>query len=302
MQVIKTIAQMVEERQAWRSGRRRVGLVPTMGFLHEGHRALVRQARAENDIVVVSIFVNPLQFGPKEDLGRYPRNLERDLAMLREEKVDWVFNPSPEEMYPPGFDAAIEIGGVSEPLEGAARPGHFRGVATVVAKLFHLVGPDRAYFGQKDAQQVIVLKKMVRDLNFPLEIVVCPTVREPDGLAMSSRNVYLSPSERESAVVLYLALGSAMAHWHAWPEQRSGPSLRESMAEIIATESIARPDYISAADPDTLQEYEDEIPPGKGVLLSLAVRFGNTRLIDNHLIEWEEEEWVGGEDELSDEY
>jgi pantoate--beta-alanine ligase len=256
-----------------------------MGFLHEGHLSLVRQARSENEVVAVSIFVNPLQFGPKEDLSRYPRDLNRDLSLLEKEGVTLVFNPTPEEMYPPDFEAAIEIGGVSEPLEGTARPGHFRGVATVVAKLFHLVGPSAAYFGQKDAQQVAVIKKMVLDLNFPLEIKVCPIVREPDGLALSSRNIYLLPLERQSATVLYRALQAAEALWQEHPTERIGPTLRLTMVEVIATEPQALPDYLSAADPDTLQEYEGPIPAGKGVLLSLAVRFGTTRLIDNFLLE-----------------
>lgn len=285
MQLIHTVAEMVAQREKWRKGAAQVGLVPTMGFLHEGHLSLVRRARAENEKVVVTIFVNPLQFGPKEDFSRYPRSLERDLALLEEEGVDLVFNPGLEEMYPPGFDATVEIGGVSEPLEGTARPGHFKGVATVVTKLFHLAGAQYAYFGQKDAQQVAVLKKMVRDLNFPLQIVVCPTVREPDGLAMSSRNVYLSPENRQPATVLYRALKAAEQLWREQPNHRNGEQLRRIMSETIATEPEARPDYLSAADPDTLQEYAGPVPAGKGVLLSMAVRFGPTRLIDNFLLE-----------------
>lgn len=284
MRTINTVAEMVAQREEWQGRGIKIGLVPTMGYLHEGHIALVRQARAENEIVVVSIFVNPLQFGPKEDLNRYPRDLERDLALLEKEGVALMFNPTQQEMYPAGFEAAIEIGGVSEPLEGTVRPGHFRGVATVVTKLFHLVGPRAAYFGQKDAQQVAVLKKMVRDLNFPLEIIVCPTVREADGLALSSRNVYLSPTERIAATVLYRALRAAETLWRQQPDERSGPNLRRTMSEIIATEPAGKPDYLSAADPDTLQEYDGPVPADKGVLLSLAVRFGNTRLIDNFVL------------------
>ncbi|MEI6046973.1 MAG: pantoate--beta-alanine ligase [Chloroflexota bacterium] len=285
MQLIQTNADIITQRDIWQHKGTKVGLVPTMGFLHEGHLSLVRTAQIENELVVVSIFVNPLQFGPKEDLSRYPRDLNRDLALLEKEGVSLVFNPSPEEIYPPGFDASVEIGGVSAPLEGVIRPGHFRGVATVVAKLFHLVGPSAAYFGQKDAQQVAVIKKMVRDLNFPLEIRVIPTVREPDGLALSSRNIFLSPQQRSSALILYRALQAAETTWRKYPTERKGSTLRQIMTEVIATEPEARPDYLSAADPETLQEYEGPIPAGKGVLLSLAVRFGTTRLIDNFLLE-----------------
>ncbi len=285
MQIVQTVAEMVKQRQEWRRTGLKVGLVPTMGYLHEGHLSLVRRARAENEVVVVSVFVNPLQFGPKEDFSRYPRNFERDLALLEKEGVALVFNPSPAEMYPPDFEATIEIGGVSAGLEGAIRPGHFKGVATVVSKLFHLVGPRAAYFGQKDAQQVAVIKKMVRDLNFPLKIVACPTLREADGMAMSSRNVYLSLEERQAATVLFKALSAAKALWQQSPQERRGPDLQQAMAEILASEPLGKPDYVSAADPDTLQEYEAEIPAGKGVLLSLAVRFGTTRLIDNFLLE-----------------
>lgn len=284
MQIIHSVSEMMAQSRQWLRQGLTIGLVPTMGYLHEGHLELVRQAKAENEIVVVSIFVNPLQFGPKEDLSRYPRDMERDLALLEKEGVTLVFNPTPEEMYPTGFDSAVEVGGVTAGLEGAARPGHFRGVATVVTKLFHVVGPDKAYFGQKDAQQVAVMKKMVRDLNFPLEIMVCPTVREADGLAMSSRNVYLSPEDRQAAPVLYRALQAAQKLWREQPAERNGETLRQAMAEVMADVPQAKPDYLSAADPDTLQEYEGPIPAGKGVLLSMAVRFGTTRLIDNFLL------------------
>ena len=273
---------MTQRSAEWKKNDKKIGLVPTMGYLHEGHLALVRQARAENDLVVVSIFVNPLQFSPQEDLGRYPRNLERDLALLETQYVNAVFNPAPEEMYPADFNAAVEVQGLTEMLEGAGRPGHFRGVTTVVAKLFHIVNPGTAYFGQKDAQQVAVIRKMVRDLNFPLKITVCPTRRESDGLAMSSRNVYLSTEQRASAIVLYRALSAAKTAWESG--EREGARLRNIMEQTLAIEPLAQPDYVSAANPDSLQEYEGLIEAGQGVLLSLAVQFGPTRLIDNFLL------------------
>ncbi len=281
MQVIEKITAMLEQQSEWRRTGRSVGLVPTMGYLHEGHLSLVKRARLENDLVVASIFVNPLQFGPKEDFGRYPRNLERDLSLLEAAGVTAVYHPSVEEMYPTKFNAVVEVGNITDVLEGAVRPGHFRGVTTVVAKLFNAVGPQRAYFGQKDAQQVAVIRKMVHDLNFPLQIVVCPTLREPDGLAMSSRNVYLLPEERQAAPALYRALQAAAQFWRDHPTDRTGPALREAMLVILATEPLAQVDYVSAADPLTLQEYAEAIPPESGVLLSLAVRFSQARLIDN---------------------
>jgi pantoate--beta-alanine ligase len=226
-----------------------------MGYLHEGHLSLVRAAREQCDVVVVSIFVNPTQFGPNEDFTRYPRDPERDLAMLDNAGVDWVFMPGVEEMYPEGFSTYVEVGGVTSPLEGAARPGHFKGVTTVVAKLFNIVQPDRAYFGQKDAQQVVVIRKMVHDLAFPLEIVVVPTMREPDGLAMSSRNVYLNPQEREAALVLYRSLNAVKELWDAG--ERRGSALRDAMTSALASEPLARPDYVSVADPATLEELDD---------------------------------------------
>ncbi|MER3469694.1 MAG: pantoate--beta-alanine ligase [Thermoflexus sp.] len=255
------------------------GFVPTMGYLHEGHLSLIRRARAENDHVAVSIFVNPTQFGPHEDYNRYPRDLERDLRLLEPLQVDLVFVPSVEEMYPPGFQTWVIVEELSRPLEGASRPGHFRGVATVVAKLFNIVQPDRAYFGQKDAQQAVVIRRMVRDLNFPVEIVVCPTVREPDGLAMSSRNTYLSPQERQAATILFRALQAAKARYEAG--ERDGERLREAMREVLRGEPLARVDYVSVADPETLEELSRVEGPA---LLSLAVYIGNTRLIDNLLL------------------
>ncbi len=276
MQVVRTIAEVRAIRRAlpgtW-------GFVPTMGYLHEGHLSLVRRARAENDHVAVSIFVNPTQFGPHEDYNRYPRDLERDLRLLEPLGVDLVFAPSVEEMYPPGFQTWVIVEEVSRPLEGAARPGHFRGVATVVTKLFNIVQPDRAYFGQKDAQQAVVIRRMVQDLNIPVEIVVCPTVREPDGLAMSSRNTYLNPEERRAATVLFRALQAAKARYEQG--ERDAERLREAMREVIQAEPLARLDYVSVADPETLQEL-DRVEDR--ALLSLAVYIGKTRLIDNILL------------------
>jgi pantoate--beta-alanine ligase len=258
-----------------------VGFVPTMGYLHAGHLSLVEMARSQNDIVVVSIFVNPTQFGPNEDLSRYPRDMERDLALLKEAGVDWVFTPTVDEIYAPGYSTYIDVREVTSRLEGAARPGHFQGVATVVAKLFNIVQPHRAYFGQKDAQQVVVVRKMVRDLNFPVEIVVGETMREPDGLAMSSRNVYLNPEERQAALVLYKALSAARKLWEQG--ERRGTPLREAMQRTLAAEPLARPDYVSVANPYTLQELDDS-KQDKEALASLAVRIGKTRLIDNFVM------------------
>ncbi|MEK6575711.1 MAG: pantoate--beta-alanine ligase, partial [Chloroflexota bacterium] len=250
-----------------------------MGALHEGHLSLVRRARAENDHVGVSIFVNPTQFGPNEDLSEYPRPIERDLQLLSDRGVDLVWTPPPEIVYPPGFQTYGTVENVAQPLEGTHRPNHFRGVATVVAKLFNAFTPDRAYFGQKDAQQAVVVKRMAADLNFPLEIVVCPTVRDPDGLAISSRNVYLSAEERKAATVLYRALSAAKEAFDNG--ERDGEKLRAIMSSIIAAEPLARADYVSAADPDTLAELNRV---HNGVLLSMAVRIGGTRLIDNFLL------------------
>ena len=253
-----------------------IGFVPTMGYLHEGHLALVRQARVENPSVVASIFVNPTQFGPREDLKSYPRDPERDLALLEKEGVDIVFMPSVAEMYPAQFSSWVEIGKITERLEGASRPGHFRGVATVVAKLFNIVQPNKAYFGQKDAQQAIVIKKMVADLNMNLEIVTLPTVREPDGLAMSSRNAYLNPQERQAALVLYQALSLAEQLWSQG--EKDAEHIRQQMTALIQKQPLAEIDYISIADAKTLDELDRVSPP---VLVSLAVRIGKTRLIDN---------------------
>ncbi len=276
---MKTVSTLIDLRQARNALTGALGLVPTMGALHEGHLSLVRRAKVENDHVGVSIFVNPTQFGPHEDLSKYPRPLERDLQLLTEAGVDLVWTPTPEIVYPPGFQTYVTVEDVSQPLEGQRRPGHFRGVATVVAKLFNAFTPDRAYFGQKDAQQVVVIKRMTADLNFPLEIVVCPIVREPDGLALSSRNVYLSPQERQAAPALYRALTVAKEMYDRG--ERDGEQLRQMMRAILAAEPLAQPDYVSAADPDTLAELNRV---HNRVLLSLAVRIGGTRLIDNLLL------------------
>jgi pantoate--beta-alanine ligase len=262
------------------------GLVPTMGYLHEGHMALVRRARAENDRVAVSIYVNPAQFAPTEDLSNYPRDLERDLALLKAESVDLIFTPGDAVMYPPGFQTDVIVREVTQYLEGARRPTHFAGVATVVAKLFNVVQPTRAYFGQKDAQQTVVIGRMVRDLNFGLELVICPTVREADGLALSSRNKYLSAGVRQAATVLYRALTAAEAAWGNG--ERDSHVLRDEMRRVLAAEPQANVDYVSAAEPSSLLEWEGNIPPGMGVLLSLAVYIGKTRLIDNFLLTEEE--------------
>lgn len=276
---MQTVVSLSDLRRARQNLPGVFGLVPTMGALHAGHLSLVRRAKAENDHAGVSIFVNPTQFGPREDLSKYPRPLERDLQLLSDAGVDLVWTPTPDSVYPPGFQTWVEVENVTRPFEGAHRPGHFRGVATVVAKLFNAFTPDRAYFGQKDAQQVVVIKRMAADLNFPLEIVVCPTVREPDGLALSSRNAYLSPDERKAAAVLHRALSTAKEAFDKG--ERGGGRLREIMTSTLAAEPLARPDYVSAADPETLAEL-DQIHGG--ILLLMAVRIGATRLIDNFLL------------------
>jgi pantoate--beta-alanine ligase len=247
-----------------------------MGWLHAGHRSLMARARSENATTVVTIFVNPRQFGDTNDFNRYPRDEARDFAICAEEGVDIVWAPPVEEVYVPGFDTIVSVGAVGEPLEGAARPGHFSGVATVVAILFSLVGAQRAYFGQKDAQQVMVIRRMALDLAIGTEVVACPTVREPDGLALSSRNVHLSPEERRAAAVLRRALRAAQEQWAAG--ERSGDALRGTMRAILDAEPLARPGYVSVADAGTLAELERVDRPA---ILSLAVRFGTTRLIDN---------------------
>jgi pantoate--beta-alanine ligase len=296
MQVLTTIEDFRAAKSAlpgsW-------GFVPTMGYLHAGHLSLVKRARAENDHVAVSIFVNPTQFGPTEDLAAYPRDLDRDLKLLEPLGVDLVFNPSPEVMYPPNYQTFVTVEDVTKYLEGASRLGHFRGVATVVAKLFNIIGAERAYFGQKDAQQTIVIKRMVQDLNMPIEIIVCPTQREADGLALSSRNTYLDAEHRRAAPVLYRALCAAKEAFDRC--ERDGDRLRSIMREVIESEPLAKLDYVSAADATTLQELgpHPNPPPsqkdatGEGVLFSMAVRVGKPRLIDNFL--YENGKWLTGE-------
>jgi len=276
MQVTRTLPEL---RESLTTRPRPLGLVPTMGFLHEGHLALVRRARGECATVAISIFVNPAQFGPQEDLARYPRDLPRDLRMLEAAGADVVWVPDADEVYPPGYQTYVTVGAVAEPLEGDARPGHFRGVATVVAKLFNAFTPDRAYFGQKDAQQAAVIRQMALDLNFPLEIVVCPTVRESDGLAMSSRNTYLTPPERNAATVLYRALDAVKTDYQNG--ERKAEVLRAAMRDCLSSEPLAKMEYVSTADPDTLQELGRV--DGNALFL-MAVRIGKTRLIDNFLL------------------
>ena len=277
MQVVGPIPEVRALRQKL-SGT--VGFVPTMGYLHEGHLALIKQARIENSAVIVSIYVNPAQFGPREDFGAYPRELNRDLELLREEGVDIVFVPSDDEMYPPEFSSWVDVEKVTERLEGASRLGHFRGVATIVAKLFNIVQPTRAYFGQKDAQQAVVIKRMVADLNLGIEIVVVPTVRESDGLAMSSRNIYLSPRERQAATILFKAL--TLARQLRQGGEKDAGKIRRQMTSLIQKEPLAQIDYVSIADAETLEELNLIDRPA---LASLAVRIGKTRLIDNMPLE-----------------
>ncbi len=276
MIVIETIPDMTYLRLNLKEP---VGFVPTMGYLHEGHMSLVRQARAENKTVIVSIYVNPTQFGPKEDLSRYPRDLARDLVMLEKEGTDVVFFPSDKEMYPAGYDTWVTVDNLTKPLEGDSRPTHFRGVTTIVAKLFNIVRPTSAYFGQKDAQQALVIKKMTKDLNMNLKVVVCPTIREPDGLAKSSRNVYLNPEQRKAAPVLHKSL-LVVKDLFAIGERDSAVIL-EQMTATIQKEPLVKIDYISIADPETLAELKTI---NKSALVSMAVRFGKTRLIDNIIL------------------
>jgi pantoate--beta-alanine ligase len=265
-----------ELRAALADAPRPIGLVPTMGWLHAGHRSLMQRARSTDATTVATIFVNPRQFGDEADFTRYPRDEDRDVAICREEGVDLVWAPPVEEVYVEGFDTLVRVGAISAPLEGAARPGHFEGVATVVAILFGLVGADRAYFGQKDAQQVMVIRRMALDLALPTRVVACPTVREPDGLALSSRNVRLTPADRAAAPILHRALAAARHRWAAG--ERNAEVLRSAMRAVLAGEPRAAVDYVSVADALTLRELEGIEGPA---LASLAVRFGEVRLIDN---------------------
>jgi pantoate--beta-alanine ligase len=279
MQVLSTIREMRAACRAVRQRGQSLGLVPTMGALHAGHITLVRAARAQCDVVAASIFVNPTQFGPNEDFAKYPRTFEQDCALLKAEGVALIFAPQPEEMYPPGAGTFVEVEGVGDRLDGASRPGHFRGVATIVAKLFHIVGPDKAFFGQKDAAQVAVLRSMVRDMNFDLELVVCPTVREPDGFALSSRNRYLSASDRVRALVLSNALHVIAAKYRAG--EKDVARLLEAGRGIMATEPELRIDYFAIVDPETLLPLTEA---RVGALAAVAAYVGSTRLIDNTLL------------------
>ena len=279
MLIFKTITEAQSACAQLRGEGRILGLVPTMGALHEGHLSLVRAAKPECDLVAVSIFVNPTQFGPNEDFAKYPRTFEQDCALLEREGVDLIFAPMADDMYPAGASTYVLVEGVSDRLDGASRPGHFRGVTTVVSKLFHIMEPHKAFFGQKDAAQVAVLRKMVRDLNFPLQLVVCPIVREPDGLAMSSRNRYLSEKERRQGLVLHRALGQVEKRVAGG--ETSSQALIETARSVIASEPEVRVDYIAVVNPDTLEDVSDV---RAGALLAVAAFVGATRLIDNALI------------------
>lgn len=279
MRVIETVDEMRAVRRGWTNGR--VGLVATMGYLHAGHRSLVARARAENDHVVVSIFVNPTQFGLHEDLSRYPRDLPRDLAMLESAGADVVFTPTVEQIYPPGFGTYVEPSGVlAERLEAATRPGHFRGVATVVTKLFQIIGPDNAYFGQKDAQQAAVVRRMVSDLNLTVDVRVLPIVREADGLAMSSRNKYLGPEDRAAAIVLHRALQAGADAFERQPASGVAQVIA-AMMRVVAAEPRAQLDYADVCDPDTFVPLAELHAPA---LLAIAAKVGPARLIDNFLL------------------
>ena len=285
--VVRTRAEL---REALSNVARPLGLVTTMGWLHDGHRALMRRARDDNATTVATIFVNPRQFNEASDYTQYPRNEARDIAICASEGVDIVFAPPVEQIYLPGFDTTVSVGAVARPLEGAARPGHFDGVATVVAVLFDLVGADRAYFGQKDAQQVMVIRQMARDLAIGTEVVTCPTVREADGLALSSRNVHLSPEQRAAAGILRRALVTTRDAWESG--ERSADALRSGMRDVLATEPLADVEYVSVADGVTLEELEAVDRPA---LVSMAVRFGDTRLIDNEILDTDAEPDPGTE-------
>ncbi len=276
MRTISSAAEMTAlSKQAHRAGKS-VGLVPTMGALHQGHISLVRAARTQCDVVVASIFVNPTQFGPTEDFAKYPRSLEKDSRLLAAESTDYLFSPSVEEMYPSGAGTWVTVEGLSEKLDGRSRPGHFRGVTTVVSKLFQIVQPDRAFFGQKDAAQAAIIRKMVRDLNFPVEIVVCPIVREPDGLAMSSRNAYLDPAQRSQATVLNRALVAIQKL--VQQGENNALLLAAAGKQVIAEEPSVRLDYLEVVAPDTLDPVSDL---SRGALVAVAAYVGTTRLIDN---------------------
>jgi pantoate--beta-alanine ligase len=276
MHIVSTLPELFQARSELASP---IGLVPTMGYLHQGHISLVQAARDECRSVIVSIFVNPTQFGPGEDLATYPRDLPHDLLLLEQAGADLIWTPATVEMYPPGYQTWVTVDEITRVLEGSMRPGHFKGVSTIVAKLFNATRPDRAYFGQKDAQQAAVIRRMTQDLSYPIDIVICPIVREPDGLAMSSRNTYLDPEQRQAATVLNRSLTAASQAFQAG--QCDAEYLRELMTSIIKAEPLARIQYVSCADPDTLQEIEGQVTRA---LLSMAVFIGRTRLIDNRVL------------------
>jgi pantoate--beta-alanine ligase len=279
MTIVESTAEMQARALQARAAGQTVGLTPTMGALHEGHLSLVRAARRESEFVVVSLFVNPTQFGPTEDFDRYPRDFEGDRRKLEAEGVDVLYAPPAAEIYGPGFQTYVEVEELGKRLDGASRPGHFRGVATVVAKLFHITQPHRAYFGQKDAAQLAVIRRLVRDLDFRVEIVACPIVREPDGLAMSSRNAYLAAAERKAAAVLYRSLTRARICYESG--ERSGPVLRRILLDTLASEPLARVDYAEVVDPDSLLPLARV---DRRALAAVAAWFGETRLIDNVLL------------------
>ena len=276
MRIVESVAGMKALSREWRRAGRTIGLVPTMGYLHEGHLSLVRESKRRAGVTVVSIFVNPTQFGPNEDLAKYPRDLEKDAAYLEKAGVDVLFHPAAAEVYPPGYRTFVEVEGLQDKLCGRSRPGHFKGVATVVLKLFEMVSPDLAFFGAKDAQQVLIIRRLARDLDLDVEVVTCPLVREPDGLALSSRNAYLSAEERQAALALSIGLRGAERAVTAG--ERDAAKIVAGIRAVLEAEPLARVDYVAAVDPETLEPVTEM----RGdVLVALAVFIGPTRLIDN---------------------
>lgn len=279
MQIVSTVEEVREQVKQWHREGLKVGLVPTMGYLHEGHRSLIEKAAEQNDCVVVSVFVNPIQFGPKEDLATYPRDIDRDILLCKKANADLVFHPDAENMYEDDFCTYIDMDGLTKGLCGKTRPTHFRGVCTVVGKLFNIVQPDRAYFGEKDAQQLSVIRRMVRDLNFDVEIVGCPIIREKDGLAKSSRNTYLSPEERQAATILHKALEKGECMMYAG--EMEAAVVKKAIREMIESEPLAKVDYVEIVDFNTIEE----ISKLEGTILTaVAVYIGRTRLIDNFIV------------------
>ena len=289
MEILETIAEVRKTIKSWKSEGLSIGLVPTMGYLHEGHLRLIQRARQENDRVVVSIFVNPTQFGAGEDLERYPRDLKHDALLCTEVGTDIIFHPTPEEMYPTGFCSYVDMDVLTKELCGLSRPVHFRGVCTVVSKLFHIVQPDRGYFGEKDAQQLAVIRRMVQDLNMDVEVIGCPIVRETDGLAKSSRNIYLSPEERQAALVLSrsIAAGKALAE----QGETDAEKLVQTMTAVIEKEPLAKIDYVKVVDLKTMQQIKTL---DRSFLAAIAVYIGTIRLIDNFMMEIPESDMTGG--------